>query len=145
VLVIQRSTGHHYAPTVTSDVHGLRTIALFETLTDAERDELAQRVEEREFEPGHHVMHQGDGGYTFFVIRSGTADVYVDDALVRSLGPGDFLGELAIHGDGRRSATVTATSQMQLVALFGLEFRRLEAEYPELAAKIRLAMDERQT
>jgi len=32
---------------------------------------------------------------------------------------------------------------MQLLALFGLEFRQLEKEHPDLAEKIRLATTER--
>jgi CRP-like cAMP-binding protein len=118
---------------------------LFSSLTFDERVELAARTQVREFNQGQHVMHQGDGGYTFFVIESGTADVFVDDAQVRSLGPGDFLGELAILGDGYRTASVVATSPMQLLAFFGLEFRRLEDEHPALAEKIRQAMAERRS
>ena len=88
-------------------------------------------------------MHQGDGGYSCFVIESGTADVFVDEAQVRTLGPGDFLGELAIWGAGHRTASVIATSPMRLVVLFGLEFRYLEREHSELAEKIRLVTTER--
>src|SRR5262245_22912412 len=114
----------------------LQTLPIFSTLSADELAELSQRVEEREVESGHHLLHQGDGGYTFFVITSGTADVFVDEAVVRSLGPGDFLGEKAILGEGRRTATVTATSPMALIAMFGLEFRNLQREHPELAEKI---------
>jgi CRP/FNR family transcriptional regulator, cyclic AMP receptor protein len=121
----------------------IQSLALFSSLSFEECVELAARTEVREFEPGHHVMHQGDGGYTFFVIESGTADVFVDDAPVRSLGPGDFMGELAILGAGYRTASVVATSPIELFALFGLEFRRLEEDHPELAEKIRKAMTER--
>jgi hypothetical protein len=37
----------------------------------------------------------------------------------------DFFGEIAILGDGRRTATVTTTSPSQLLVMFGTEFRRL--------------------
>jgi len=116
---------------------------LLASLSDEEYGTLADHVELRDVESGHHAVHQGDGGYTFFIIKSGAADVVVDDAIVRSLQPGDYLGEMAILGQGRRTATVTATSPMELVALFGLEFRRLQSDHPELAEKIRSVMVER--
>jgi CRP-like cAMP-binding protein len=89
-------------------------------------------------------MRQGDGGYTFGVIESGTADVLVDDARVRSLGPGDVIGELAVLGGGYRTATVVATTPVGLLAFFGLEFHELEQKHPELTQKIRQAMADRQ-
>ena len=121
----------------------IQSLPLFSSLTFEECLELATRTEEREFETGQYVMHQGDGGYTFFVIESGTADVFVDDSLVRSLGPGDFMGELAILDGGYRTASVVASSPMQLLAMFGLEFRHLEREHPELTETIRQVMAER--
>jgi CRP-like cAMP-binding protein len=87
-------------------------------------------------------MHQGDGAYTFAVIETGTADVYVDDHQVRSVGPGDVLGEVAVIRDGHRSATVVATSPMHLFTFFGLEAHNLGAEHPELEEKLRQVMAE---
>ena len=67
------------------------------------------------------------------------------DALVAQLGPGDFFGEMAIMGDGRRVADVVATAPMTLYAMFGTSFREMEAELPEVAAQIRIAVETRQT
>jgi CRP-like cAMP-binding protein len=50
---------------------------------------------------------EGASGYSFFVLCEGTATVTIDGNEVRALEPGDFFGELAILGDGRRTATVT--------------------------------------
>ena len=57
-----------------------------------------------------------------------------------TLGPGDFFGELAILGDGRRTATVTTATPAQVLVLFGTEFRRLQQEYPEIAERIESAL-----
>jgi CRP-like cAMP-binding protein len=64
---------------------------------------------------------------------------------VRTLSPGDFFGEMALFGNGRRTTTVTATSDAELLVLYGTEFRLLQAELPELAAKIERTMAERLT
>ena len=77
------------------------------------------------------------------MLTGGTATVTCDGECVADLGPGDFFGEIAILGDGRRSATVTASSPSSLLVMFGSEFRRLEAAHPDIAARIRGAMEER--
>lgn len=82
-------------------------------------------------EPGRRLTPEGASGYTFYVIAEGTADVLHRDALVTQLGPGDFFGEMAILGDGRRIADVVATAPMTLYAMFGTSFREMEAELPE--------------
>ena len=50
-------------------------------------------------------MQEGDFGYGMFAITSGTADVIIDGAVVRTLGPGDIFGEIAVLSGGRRTAT----------------------------------------
>ena len=67
------------------------------------------------------------------------------DEELANLGPGDFFGELALAGDGRRTATVTATSSVTLAAMFGSQFRLLERDYPDTADRIRRAANERLT
>ena len=62
---------------------------------------------------------------------------------IRELGPGDYFGEVAILGDGRRSATVTTTTPSQLLVLFGTEFRRSQEDQPEIAARLEAAMADR--
>jgi CRP-like cAMP-binding protein len=85
---------------------------------------------------------EGESGYSFFVLGNGTATVSVDGAEIRTLEPGDFFGELALLGDGRRTATVTTASPAKVLVLFGTEFHRLQQEYPELAARIESALRE---
>ena len=62
---------------------------------------------------------------------------------MRSLGAGDFFGEMALLGDGRRKGTVTITSDATVLVLYGTEFRRLQQELPRVAAEIERAMRER--
>ena len=47
-----------------------------------------------------------------------------EDTNVGSLGPGDFFGEMAMMGDGRRVADVVATSPITLFEMFGTHFQR---------------------
>jgi CRP/FNR family transcriptional regulator, cyclic AMP receptor protein len=121
----------------------IQSLPLFSSLSLDECAALAGRSQERDYDTGRHLMQQGAGGYTFSVIESGTADVLVDDTLVRSVGPGDVLGEFAIKGDGHRTASVVATSPVHLFAFFGLDLHDLERDHPELAGTIQQLMDER--
>jgi voltage-gated potassium channel len=107
------------------------------------REELAMIApwfELHEVSPGVNLTGEGAPGYSFFVLRDGAATVTINGIEVRTLGAGDFFGELAILGDGRRTATVTTTTPSHVLVLFGTEFRRLQQECPEIAAQIESAL-----
>jgi voltage-gated potassium channel len=127
------------APATTDDLVG---IPLFDMLEPDERATIAPWFELQEVSPGINLTGEGASGYEFFVLRDGTATVTINGIDVRTLGPGDFFGELAILGDGRRTATVTTTSPAHVLVLFGTEFRRLQQEYPEAAERIESALRE---
>jgi CRP-like cAMP-binding protein len=114
----------------------LAGIALFESLEPKTRAAIAPWFELQDVSPGVNLTGEGASGYSFFVLRDGAATVRIDGDQVRTLGAGDFFGELALLGDGRRTATVTTTSPAQVLVLFGTEFRRLQQEHAELAAEI---------
>jgi CRP-like cAMP-binding protein len=121
----------------------LRAIPLFADLGDEQLEPLATWLTDEEVSEGRRLTPEGAAGYLFYVIEDGTASVLQHDVEVARLGPGDFFGEMAIMGDGRRVADVIATSPMRLLVMFGTEFRELEATLPEVAARIRSTIDER--
>ena len=118
----------------------LSGIPLFDTLEPDKRATIAPWFELEDVSPGVNLTGEGASGYSFFVLRDGTATVTVNGIEVRNLGPGDFFGELALLGDGRRTATVTTATPSQVLVLFGTEFRRLQQEHPEIADRIESAL-----
>jgi voltage-gated potassium channel len=126
-----------------TSVEQLASVPLFSALSESQLSELARWFEARTASAGARLCGQGATGYTFFVLVDGTADVSSDGKPVATLGPGDFFGEIAILGQGRRTATVTATSPVSLLVMFGAEFRRLGTTHPDIASNIRLAMEDR--
>lgn len=125
------------------DPKQLREIPFFEGLSDQEVQQLTRWVEEVDAPEGKTLVEQGSFPSEFFVIREGTADVTQDGDTIRSLGPGDFFGEIALMETHRRTASVVATSPMKLVVLDGHEFRTMEAELPHAAEVIRAHIEER--
>jgi CRP-like cAMP-binding protein len=128
---------------VSVEVDRLRALPLFAGIDYRELDELAASAELKTASAGDVLAREGASGYMFFVIADGTVDVDRGGEFLETLGPGDFFGEMAIVGEGRRNATVTAASPVELVVLFGTEFRSLEDEHPEAAQRIRQKVAER--
>jgi voltage-gated potassium channel len=120
----------------------LAGIPLFDTLEPDERAAIAPWFELEDVSPGVNLTGEGASGYSFFVLRDGTATVTISGIEVRTLGPGDFFGELALLGDGRRTATVTTATPSQVLVLFGTEFRQLQQQHPEIAARVESALRE---
>lgn len=118
------------------DPADLRSLPLFESLAEADLREIAGRFEVRSVDEGKPVTLEGASGYNFFVIQEGTAAVSREGKLLRTLGPGDFFGELAILDSGRRTADVVATSPLRLAVMFGTDFRRLQDQLPDVAGQI---------
>ncbi len=126
-------------PAAAEDLAG---IPLFDALEPEERAVIAPWFELEDVSPGVNLTGEGASGYSFFVLRDGTATVTINGIEVRTLGPGDFFGELALLGDGRRTATVTTAAPSRVLVLFGTEFRQLQQEQPKIAARIESGLRE---
>ena len=126
-----------------ASVDALAAVPLFSSLDEEQLVNLAKWFHVQNAHEGVRLVGEGAPGYTFFVLIEGTAAVTSGDQTLAGLTAGDFFGEVAILGDGRRTATVTSTSQARLLVLFGTEFRQLEAAYPEIASRIAEAMQAR--
>jgi CRP/FNR family transcriptional regulator, cyclic AMP receptor protein len=118
----------------------LATIPLFASLTEAELEQVATWFETRTAPDGVILAGEGATGYCFFVLAEGHAAVSSNGSELAALGRGDFFGEIAILGDGRRSATVTTTTPVTLFVMFGSEFRQLLEVHPEIAQELEAAM-----
>jgi CRP-like cAMP-binding protein len=123
----------------------LAGIAIFASLSEDERRELAAGCTVQTAEAGSHLIGEGARGYSFFVLLEGTATVTSQGATLAELAPGDYFGEIAILADVRRTASVTATSHVKLLVLSAGDFRRLREQHPDIAAEIDATMRRRHT
>ena len=127
------------------DEKRLRSLPLFENLGRKERKLVAQRADEIDVPEGKRLATQGEFAYEFFVVEDGTAEVIADGERLAELGPGDFLGEIALVRHDRRTADVVARSPMRLVVLTAADFRAMRRELPDVADQVERAAEQRLT
>ena len=125
-------------------VDELSQIPLFAGLSDDQLTELASKFDVETFEPGHPAIREGQHGYVFFVLAEGSARVELDGHVVERLGPGSVFGEMAFFAQNSlRAATVIPESSIRVFSLFGISFRTMQLDYPEVAARLQQLFTER--
>ncbi len=100
----------------------LHSIPLFRPLPATTLEELASSLVPVQATPGTELVREGETGDRFYVIASGEVDVSAQGQPVRTQGPGDHFGEIALLRDVPRTATVTAKTDVELYALERDEF-----------------------
>jgi CRP/FNR family transcriptional regulator len=108
-------------------------VPLFSGLTRQEREAITGSMKGRSLEPGETIAVEGEQGVGFFVIESGTARVTVGGEDRRTLGPGDYFGEIALISKAPRSATVTAETPVRCWGLTSWEFRPIVQDNASVA------------
>jgi len=124
----------------------LRGVPLLALLPEQTLERLARGLVPVTIEAGEVVIREGDRGDRFYVVESGEIEVTKDGRHVASLGPGDFVGEIALLRDVPRTATVTATAATVLQSLDRDHFipavtgQGTFREAADVAMTVRLAM-----
>jgi MFS family permease len=104
------------------EVELLQAIPIFAPLSPPVLEGLAARLVPVHAAAGETIVRQGEGGDRFYVIASGEVEVAVDGQPQAAQGPGDHFGEIALLKDVPRTATVTAKTDVDLLALERDEF-----------------------
>src|SRR6476469_2027254 len=110
---------------MSAPVELLKNVPLFHGLSGKELKTLADNFTQRTFREGTELTAEGQGGVGFFGIESGKAIVTFDGKERRTLGPGDYFGEIALIDGGVRTATITAVSDGTSYGLTPWQFRPL--------------------
>jgi CRP-like cAMP-binding protein len=125
------------------DADGLASVPFFSTLSPDALRAVAGHAERIEVTEGTQLAGQEQHGYLFFVIEDGRAAVVQDDRELRTLGSGDFFGEVALLRTGDRTASVIARTPMRLITVTGAAFKRLVETDPVAARQCEAAICER--
>jgi len=121
----------------------LRSTRLFSGCTKRELDSIDRLCTLVFAEKGFVLTTQGAPGRECFVIADGEASVTVNGRPVAKVGPGECVGEMSLLDGGRRTATVTALTEMNVLALGGLEFRSLLAASPQTTRNMMVGLARR--
>jgi CRP-like cAMP-binding protein len=126
-----------------SKIEHLARVRLFSALNKKELGLISRVSDEVQVPTGKVLCREGDTGHEFFLILDGKADVKSGGHHVAQLGPGQYFGELSLLTRAPRNATVTATSDMEVLVLGQREFSAILEEVPALSHKLLGVMAER--
>eukprot|EP00929_Paragymnodinium_shiwhaense_P062416 TRINITY_DN3115_c4_g1_i1.p1 TRINITY_DN3115_c4_g1~~TRINITY_DN3115_c4_g1_i1.p1 ORF type:complete len:2235 (+),score=659.51 TRINITY_DN3115_c4_g1_i1:137-6841(+) len=128
----------HNLLTSASSTHDSKLSMLFGTVSKATMGKIIDAMFSRKVLAGENVIEQGAVGDFFYVVRSGTFDVFVSKdgsspAKVFQGGPGFAFGELALMYNAPRNATVTASVDSSVWCLERMSFQQLVVESSKMA------------
>ena len=118
-------------------------VPLFAGCSKAELSEIASIADELDLPEGATLIREDDRGREFLILIDGTVKVTKKGRKLNELGPGSWVGEIALIADVPRTATVVATSPVRLLVITDRAFQHLIRETPSIAAKVLQSLGER--
>ena len=129
-----------------ADQRTIDTLASIPLFGAATRDQLAQLAPlftEVTRSAGSVLTREGEAGNEFFVVVDGTATASVAGNDIAALGRGDFFGEMSLLDRAPRAATVTATTDLELLVADARSFFALVETAPSVGMRMMRTMSER--
>ena len=113
----------------------LAAVPLFAGLDAEGLTSMTRGMRVRRFRRGETIFHLGDPGDALFIVMAGSIKITLpadtgDEAILATLRPGDFFGELALLDGAPRSATAVAIEATETYILPRDQFRELIATEP---------------
>lgn len=121
----------------------LRGVPLFVGLDENELEAVGRLCDEVEVPAGRELMHEQAFGNEFFLILEGRIRIHRAGVTLATMGPGDFLGEIALIDHGRRTATGTCETDCRLLVLGHREFHSLLDQQPDIRVHVLEALARR--
>jgi CRP-like cAMP-binding protein len=126
----------------------LAQVPVLADLPAADLEQISDVAHPRRFAAGEVVFREGDASNTCYIVRTGRARAVREHPDGRQLalatfGPGDIFGELAMFDDERRSATVEASDDLEVLGILGADMRRLLRRHPDMAVKLVISLGRR--
>lgn len=121
---------------------------VFRFMTEADRKEIISRLSSVKFTAGSVIMSEGDKGDTMYLIKQGSVSVTASDKKggtlnLTGLEAGDFFGEIALATNRPRVATVTASTDVELVVFSRPMIKDILAKYPQVKGVLERVIKER--
>ncbi|OBH60831.1 cyclic nucleotide-binding domain-containing protein [Mycobacterium sp. E2479] len=114
------------------DARRLREYATFDKFSDADLQRLAGAAHRTSTSAPLPLIHEQTPSDSCYILLSGEVGVYVGSDRVATLGPGEVIGESALHRGRLRSATVTTMGPAEFLRIERDDLARLLVEIPAL-------------
>jgi CRP/FNR family cyclic AMP-dependent transcriptional regulator len=121
----------------------LKRVPLFERCSQRELGQIAMLADELDLPGARDLTREGAGGFEFIILVEGEADVVRGVRVVNELGPGDFVGEIALVSGKPRTATVRTRGPARVLVLTASAFRTLMHDVPSIKDKVLAAVTAR--
>jgi len=121
----------------------LKRVPLFSKLDKKALEDVAHIADEIDLPAGKEMATEGDRGREFFVLLKGEADVTRGGEKINTMKEGDFFGEIALVTKMPRTATVTATSDVDVLVITERAFDALLKKSPTIGRSVAEALAER--
>jgi CRP/FNR family transcriptional regulator, cyclic AMP receptor protein len=121
----------------------LERVPLFAGMSHDQLAQLGGIVREVDVRPGEVLTHEGRHEGYFFVVVDGSVGIERGGRTINTLGPGDFLGEIALLDGGPRTATATAVTATRLLSLEHQAFDDLLDSSPTIRTAVLEAVGQR--
>ena len=121
----------------------LSRVPLFAGLRGRDLEVVERLVDEVDIRAGAQLTREGTSGHEFFIIVEGKVRVEQDGRVLATLGPGDFLGEIALIDGKPRTATVTTEQPSRLLVVGHREFHSLLDRRPDVRLRVLEALAQR--
>jgi CRP-like cAMP-binding protein len=118
----------------------LRSVPLFEGLSDRELTDVLSRSREVEHRAGSEIVEEGHGAAGFHLILDGTATVVRGGIVRGKLGPGSYFGEISLIDGKPRTATIRTDTAVRTLSVPAWGFGSLLDAHPSMARKLLLGL-----
>jgi CRP-like cAMP-binding protein len=118
----------------------LKRVPLFHGCSKRELGEIASVADELHLPKARNLTREGTAGWEFIVLVEGEADVVRKGRVVNELGPGDFVGEIALVSGKPRTATVRTRGPARVLVVTASGFRLLMRDVPSIQEKVLAAL-----
>ena len=121
----------------------LEGMPMFSTCSKRQLAQVAALTVQADLPKGSVMTREGAFGGLAYLIATGRADVTRNGKRIAQLGPGEVVGELSLIDGKRRSATVTATTDLEVLELNREDLLTLMKKAPPVVRKLLEALAQR--
>jgi CRP-like cAMP-binding protein len=121
----------------------LKSVPLFSHCNKKQLASIAQLADLVDLPSGADLIREGETGHEFLILVEGNGEVRRKGRKIDTIGPGDFIGEMALLTGAPRNATVRTTTPSTLLAVTSRAFWGLLDQSPDIQKSVLKAVADR--